>query len=126
MYPISDRVLNLATVGGQPHFARVEMTLEFLAPDTTAAKKTEEKKAEAAHGSGTTSAAPLDPALEPVNAYKPLIDDALVRIFGAKTVEGLTSAEGKEALKTEILEAVTEIVPKPDIVGVYIIRMIVQ
>jgi len=130
MYPLTDRVLNLATTGGQPHFARTELALEFLPPVDPKGHK--EKKAD--HGGGGGHGAPaaaskepvLDPALEVVNPYKPQIDDALVRIFGTKTVEGLTSAEGKEALKQEILDAVSNIVPKPDIVGVYIVRLIVQ
>ena len=130
VYPLTDRVLNLATTGGQPHFARTELALEFLPPVDPKGHKA--KKAD--HGGGGGHGAPaaaskepaLDPALEVVNPYKPQIDDALVRIFGTKTVEGLTSAEGKEALKQEILDAVSNIVPKLDIVGVYIVRLIVQ
>lgn len=120
MYPMAERVLNLAGSGGVPHYARIELAIEFERPKEPArpAKKAEAK--------GKESGPPLDPALEPVAERRALIDDALVRILGTKTLEGMTSAEGREALKQEMLAAVEEIVPEPAPLAVYIVRLIVQ
>lgn len=121
MYPLPERVLNLTPTGGMPHFARIELALEF-APDTPNGAKPKPAAAAAKAGSAT----PLDPALEPVTKYKAQIDDALVRIIGSKTMEAMTSADGKAALKQEILDTVSTIVPKPDLIGVYIVQLVVQ
>lgn len=122
IYPLPERVLNLAGPAGTPHYARIELALEFAKPkDANGAKQA--KKGEAAAKAG---AAPLDPALEPVVARKAQLDDVLVRLVGTRTVEVMTSADGKEALKQEIVAAVEEIVPAPELLNVYIVRLIVQ
>lgn len=123
IFPMQERVLNLSSQGGVPRYARIELALEFEKPETAAAAK----KSSGGHGAeAKDGAVPLDPALEPVAARKVLIDDAIVRIVGTKTVEMMTSAEGKEALKQEILAAVEEIVYEPAITGVYIVQLVVQ
>ncbi len=123
MYPMAERVLNLASSGGAPHYARIELAVEFEKPKEPARPA---KKAEAKGEKGKDAGPPLDPALEPVAERKALIDDALVRILGTKSVEGMTSAEGREALKQEMLAAVEAIVPEPAPLAVYIVRLIVQ
>jgi hypothetical protein len=121
IYPMKERVLNLSGSGGTPHYARIEVAVEFKMPKGA-------KPAKA--GAGGHDAAPkedaLDPLLEPVAARKAQIDDLLVRIVGAQTLEKLTSAEGKEALKNELLAEVKELVTKPQPVAVYIVKLVVQ
>jgi flagellar basal body-associated protein FliL len=124
IFPMQERVLNLSSQGGVPRYARIELALEFEKPEKAAAPA---KKSSGGHGAEAKDAAhALDPALDPVVARKVLIDDAIVRIVGTKTVEMMTSAEGKEALKQEILAAVEEIVYEPAITGVYIVQLVVQ
>lgn len=126
IYPLPERVLNLATTGGVPHYARIELALEFARPANAKPAKAAKGGGHGGHGAATAEP-PLDPALEPVVHRKAQIDDALLRILGTKTVEEMTSSEGREQLKGEILEAVAEIVGrKPEIIGVYIVRLIVQ
>ena len=125
IYPLPDRVLNLSSSGGAPRFARIELALEFDKPAAAAHGKSAKHAKPEAHGA-KEGAAPVDPALEPVAARKAQIDDALVRIIGSKTLESMTTSEGKEALKEEILDAVTEIVPTMDLLNVYIVRLVVQ
>lgn len=123
MYPLSERVLNLAaSPSGGPHFARIQLTLEFDRPAVGPGSKPP-----AANAAAAKSTAPvLEPGLEPVTARKAQIDDAIVRIVGSKTLEMMTSDDGRQALKQEIMDAVTEIVPSPDIAAVYINNLIVQ
>lgn len=126
IYPMADRVFNLASGPGGPGYARIELALEFEKPPPTAAKSAPKEGAPAKEGAAKTGAEPLDPALEPVVARKAQIDDAVVKIVGSKTKEMMISAEGKDALKLEIMDAVTTIVPTMDIIAVYIVRLVVQ
>jgi flagellar FliL protein len=124
IYPISERVLNLTSTGGVPHYARIELALEFERP---ADAKPEKAAKAGGHGAAAPGAAPpLDPALEPVSHRTAQIDDAIVRIVGAKTLDDMTSTDGREKLKQEIQEAVEALVSKPELTGVYIVRLIVQ
>ncbi len=120
IYPVSERVVNLAGPPGAPHYARIELALEFEPPRGA-------KRGNAAEAGGHGDKEPaLDPALAPVVARKAQIDDMLLRVISAKSVEQMTSPEGKEALKQEILAALAEIVPEPAPVAVYIVRLVVQ
>jgi flagellar basal body-associated protein FliL len=119
IYPMKERVLNLTPSGGTPHYARIEIAVEFKMP-----KGAKPAKAGAGHGASTEDV--IDPLLEPVVARKAQVDDLLVRIVGAQTLEKLTSAEGKEALKNELLAGVKELVTKPQPVAVYIVKLVVQ
>ena len=119
VYPMAERILNLASAGGQAHYARIELALEFEKPKD--AKAAAPKKAE-----GAGKEAPLDPALEPVAARKAGIDDLVLRIVGGKTFEQMTTNDGREELKQEILNGVLDLVPAPEITSVYIVRLVVQ
>jgi flagellar basal body-associated protein FliL len=123
IYPMPERVLNLATSGGVPHYARIELALEFERPAGAKAAKS----GGGGHGAAAGAAPPLDPALEPVAERKAKIDDAVLRIVGTRTLEEMTTNEGREHLKQEILESVAELIgSRPEITGVYIVRLIVQ
>ncbi|MFN8557066.1 MAG: flagellar basal body-associated FliL family protein [Dehalococcoidia bacterium] len=126
MYPMPDRVLNLTSSGGVPRYARIELMIEFEKPHDEKSAKKGEKKEEGGHAPAKGAAAPLDPALDPVVARKAALDDALVRVVGSKTAEEMTTAEGREAVKRELLAAVEEIVPAPAPLSVYIVRLVVQ
>jgi flagellar FliL protein len=120
IYPVSERVLNLVSSGGVPRYARIEMAIEFEKPDGY-------KPPKAGGGHGAPAAEPhLDPALEPVEHRKAQIDDTILRIVGSMTVEELTTNEGKDRLKQEILTAIEEMVSSPTVTSVYIVRLIVQ
>lgn len=124
-YTLPDRVLNLSGPSSALSYARIELVLEFeRSSEHGAAKK--EKKEEKAEGEAKGGPPPLDPELEPVAARKVMIDDLIIRVVGAKTREQISSPEGQEALKAEILEAVSELVPNPQVTAVYITRLIVQ
>ncbi|GEM_PF-1742093 len=110
IYPMQERVLNLASPDGAPHYARVELALEFTPPDGY-----KPKPVPAAKGTATTPV--VDPALQPVTDRMPQINDALVRIVGAKTVQQMTSTDGKEQFKQEFSAAIADIVPAPDLGG---------
>lgn len=118
VYPISERVLNLMSTNGSPRFARIEMAIEFEAPK--GAKVAKAGKGEA------KGPPPLNPLLEPVEARKVQIDDLVLRIIGSKTLEQMTTNEGKEAVKQELLDELEKMIEKPVPINVYIVRLVVQ
>ncbi len=118
VYPIAEHVLNLASPDGAPHYARIALALEFIPPDGYKPKPAAAEKG--------TATPPPDPALAPVAERMPQINDALVRIVGSKTVQQMTSADGKDQFKQEFSAAIGEIVPAPDLQAVYITELVVQ
>ena len=122
IYPAPDRIFNLRSAPGERHYARIELAIEFEKPAGEKGSAAKKKEGAPAKSEGPV----IDPLLEPVVARKAQIDDALTRIVGAKTADELSTTAGQEALKAEILEAVTEIVPTMDPLAVYIVRLIVQ
>ncbi len=125
-YPVSDRVVNLAGPPGVRNYARIELSFEFE-PPADAKGHAKKDAGGGGHGAPASAEPALDPALEPVAARKVQIDDAVLRIISSKTAEEITSAEGKEALKAELMEAVDTLLGgKPSIIGVYIVRLVVQ
>jgi flagellar protein FliL len=123
VYPITERILNLMSTNGTPHFARIELAIEFEVPKGA---KLTKPAAGGAHGAPATGPAPLDPLLEPVEARKVQIDDLVLRIIGSKTLEEMTTAEGKEAVKQELIEELEKLIEKPEPINVYIVRLVVQ
>ena len=117
LYPMKERVLNLSSPPGTTHYARLELALDFARPVGTKPPPVDPK---------AKPPLPLDPGLQSVADREPQIADAIVRIVGSKTLEGLTSADGKEQLKKDIMNAVLDIVPKPDLQAVYIVNLVVQ
>jgi flagellar basal body-associated protein FliL len=117
IYPLKERVLNLASPIGTTHYARIELSLDFARAPGAKPPAADPK---------AKSPTPLEPGLQPVTERLPQIDDAIVRIVGSKTLEGLTTTEGKDQLKKDIMAAVTDIVSKPDLQAVYIVQLVVQ
>lgn len=120
MYPLAERLLNLASTGDTPHYARIQITIEFARPAGAPAKTSSSSAVK------DPSATPVDPLLKPVQDHSAQLDDALVRIAGAMTMETMTSQPGQDALKQKLLAAVAEIVPGLDPINAYIQQLVVQ
>jgi len=118
MYPLSERVLNLASTGSTPHYVRIQLTIEFARPYGAKISSTKPTK----EGSAT----PLDPLLQPVQERSAQIDDALVRIAGSTTLDSITSPSGQEQFKHRLLDAVAQITPGLDPINVYIQELVAQ
>jgi flagellar basal body-associated protein FliL len=125
MIPLDTKVVNLAA-DSEYEYAKVGVTIE-LRPESS------------------DFYAMAGAAREPLAAAKvkemaellPVLDDAVAKIVAAKTSQELTSAEGREALRQEILEALraatekpapsglTEPV-KPEVIDVYFTDLVMQ
>jgi len=100
---LKDRVFNLAPAGGQKHFLKMQTTIEFETTDPAWFKLTGKE---------------LEHALEEfekdeIGALKDHIEDIITTVVSGKKVEEISSAEGKAALREEILEAIHEEIHHP-------------
>jgi flagellar FliL protein len=68
-------------------------------------------------------------SMPPVLAARaPMIIDAIIRVLSAKKAEQVLTAEGKDQLKEELIEAINEAsaLPEPAVVNVYFTEFIIQ
>lgn len=61
-----------------------------------------------------------------VTAKLPIIDDALISLISSKTFEDLYTAQGKENLRQEITNLITQRMPDYHILSVYLTEFVVQ
>lgn len=96
---LKDRVFNLAPgAGGQKHFLKMQTTIEFETTDPAWFKLTGKE---------------LEHAIEEFDAdeigsKRDVIEDVITTVVSGKSVEEISSAEGKAGLREEILEAIHE------------------
>jgi flagellar protein FliL len=109
-------VFNLKSSPSNPNYARVIMALEFTDPDrtyvgTTSADAITAKNIEFAHHMGP-------------EMHKVL--DAVTRVFGSHTIDELSTTEGKEMLKTELMKALNHELHGHEVEAIYFESFITQ
>lgn len=96
---LKDRVFNLAnSTGGQKRFLKMQTSIEFETTDPEWFKLTGKALEEALH----------EFELDEIGAKRDLIEDIITSVVSGKKVEDISTAEGKAALREEILEALHE------------------
>ena len=114
MVNMSTKIINLSDPSGRKYI-RLTVVLEFV-PDLSDATS---KSAEG--GASTTS-----PQETEINARMPLMDDMVITILSTKSYEELYTADGKEVLRKEILEAIQQRLPELHLLSVYFTEFVVQ
>lgn len=115
---MSTKIINLADPGGRKYI-RLTVVLEF-APPLHIGGETDKP---AAHGEEVDPNAEF---LESINAYIPQMDDIVITLLSTKTYEQLYTAEGKEALRQEIMNEINQRVEVVDVISVYFTEFVVQ
>ena len=114
MYTTKERVVNL-TDKASPRYLKVALTLEFID-----SKAKEPPKGEAVTAQQADFAKEMSP-------YSAVIDDALVSTLSAKQSTELLKADGKDQLKTELIEKVNHALRDEEkVVNVYFTSFIIQ
>jgi flagellar FliL protein len=108
------KIINLADPNGK-RYLRVTIVLEFAPTDPTYTTMTAEAKAAYI----TTFTTDITPKL-------PLIDDAVITLISTKTFEDLYTADGKEKLRSEILDRVNTRLPDYKIISIYFTEFVVD
>jgi flagellar protein FliL len=108
------KIINLADPSGK-RYLRVTIVLEFAPTDPTYLKMTSEQQAAYI----TSFSTEITPKL-------PLIDDGIITLISTKTFEDLYTADGKENLRTEILQRVSNRLPEYKIISIYFTEFVVD
>lgn len=122
------RVFNLRPEPGKPPvYLKLETLIEF--------ETTEESWARVLRGcvekAGGSPCKAEEEALlhefdEEIGTGRRLIEDAITTIVSAKTLTEVSSPEGKERLRSEIMHAVEELIPHPHVVRVLFTDFVTQ
>ena len=114
MIGMSTKIINLADPGGHKYI-RLTVVLEF-APGNPDYRDLPEEEA----------AAYLTEFQNEVGNSMPSMDDVVITLLSTKTFEELYTAEGKEALRTEVRDAINERSKEFTILSVYFTEFVVQ
>lgn len=125
-YPLAERVVNLADPGGY-RYLKIEVVLDLYAE---AAESGGGGGGGGGHGGGETDAlevaqTELKKQLGPV---LPQMQDIVTTILTSKTVAEVSTAEGKAAVKAELLEALAPLLEKhhQELLAIYFQQFLIQ
>lgn len=111
---LGERVVNLADPGGF-RYLKTEIVLSLHVPGVVGSElSTEQLEKEQAT---------LNARLEPI---KPQIQDILTSVLTAKTVAEVTTPEGKEALRKQLIESLQPLLRQHQITGLYFAQFVIQ
>lgn len=121
MINMSTKIINLADPSGRKYI-RLTVVLEFAPQDTASAEGDsygEDKKAGEKSGEA-------DPFEAKIQARMPMMDDVVITLLSTKTFEELYTAEGKERLRLELIQAISQRMPEFKLLSVYFTEFVVQ
>ena len=108
-------VLNLKAPASAPNYVKVIMALEFERPDPAWVGV----EGEALTEKNIEFTAELEHEM-------PKIHDAIATVFGSRTADEISTVEGKEALKAELIQAINHHLPKEKVESIYFEVFITQ
>jgi len=114
MLNMSTKIINLVDPGGR-RYIRVTIVAEFAPDNPEYATLPEEEKI-----------AYLATFEEKLNSRLPVMDDTVITLLSTKTYEDLYTAEGKEKLRTEIMEILSEKLVDLHLLSIYFTEFVVQ
>jgi len=114
MINTGSKIINLSDPLGRKYI-RLTIVIEFAPTNTAYFEMTTEEKT--AYVSEFTAE---------VTAKLPIIDDAVVTLVSSKTFEELYTAQGKENLRLELSNLITQRLPEYHILSVYLTEFVVQ
>lgn len=119
MFNMSTKIINLADPSGRKYI-RLTIVLEFAPPkEATTAKSS-------GSGHGAEAASATDDFAAQINARMPIMDDAVITLLSTKSFDELYTAEGKERLRQELMQAIAERVPEYSLISIYFTEFVVQ
>lgn len=115
MVDMSTKIINLADTSGR-RYIRLTVVLEFApGPQIESSEK---------EGEGTVD--PNAALKADIDTRMPLMDDVVITLLSTKTYESLYTAEGKEILRREIMDAINARLPEFHVISVYFTEFVVQ
>lgn len=114
MYELSPKVVNLAEPGGF-RYLQVSMVLE-LWPLIDNYNQLQGEERDLA----------IDQFREKMNSWQPVIDDILTTTLSSKTFADISTVEGKQALKEELMASINELLGYQGVINIYFTEFVVQ
>ena len=114
MLNMSTKIINLVDPTGRKYI-RVTIVAEF-APDNPEYESLPEEE----------KAAYLTEFEEKLNSRLPIMDDTVITLLSTKTYEDLYTAEGKEKLRAEIMQILSEKLVDLHLISIYFTEFVVQ
>lgn len=114
MINTGSKIINLSDPLGRKYI-RITIVIEFAPSNPAYFEMTVEEK--------TAYVAEFNAE---VTAKLPIIDDAVVTLISSKTFEELYTAQGKENLRLELSNLITQRLPEYQILSVYLTEFVVQ
>lgn len=114
MVNMSTKIINLLDPSGR-RYIRVTLVVEFAPDNPEYTSLPEEEKT-----------AYLTAFQEKLNARLPIMDDTVITLLSTKTYDDLYTAEGKEKLRMEIMNTLSQKMPDLQIISIYFTEFVVQ
>ena len=114
MYELSPKVVNLAEPGGF-RYLQVSMVLE-LWPLIDNYNQLQGEERDLA----------IDQFREKMNSWQPVIDDILTTTLSSKTFADISTIEGKQTLKEELMASINELLGYQGVINIYFTEFVVQ
>lgn len=114
MLNMSTKIINLVDPTGRKYI-RVTIVAEFAPDDPEYESLPEEEKT-----------AYLTAFEEKLNSRLPIMDDTVITLLSTKTYEDLYTAEGKEKLRAEIMQILSEKLVDLHLISIYFTEFVVQ
>lgn len=114
MVDMSTKIINLIDPGGH-RYIRVTLVVEFAPESPDFASLPEEEKT-----------AYLTEFEGMISSRLPIMDDTVITLLSTKTYEDLYTAEGKEILRMEIMQLLSQRLPDLHILAIYFTEFVVQ
>ncbi len=114
MLNMSTKIINLVDPTGRKYI-RVTIVAEFAPDDPEYESLPEEEKT-----------AYLTAFEEKLNSRLPIMDDTVITLLSTKTYEDLYTAEGKEKLRAEIMQTLSEKLVDLHLISIYFTEFVVQ
>ncbi|MCL4294720.1 MAG: flagellar basal body-associated FliL family protein [Anaerolineae bacterium] len=124
MYQLEPKVVNLAEPGGL-RYLQAGIVLEFHPTVKEYYQARMSGETAPAHGSGSEDSA-LDPFQGAIDAMRPVIDDIVTTVLSSKTFNEISTIEGKQVLKQELITKINAVLGYQGIVNIYFTEFVVQ
>lgn len=122
MFNMTTKIINLADPAGRKYI-RLTIVLEFMPNE----EEPVVAEAEASGGHGEGEAVAAEPTFEEkITARMPIMDDVVIKHLSTKTFEDLYTADGKEMLRSELMQAIQQAVPDFHLISIYFTEFVVQ
>lgn len=114
MFNTGTKIINLAEPGGR-RYIRITVILEYVPMDPKYPTMTAEEKT-----------AYLTEFTKELTDRQPLVDDTIITSLSSKSFDQLYTSDGKEALRTELLNRVNQMMPEYKVISVYFSEFVVE